>query len=137
MYHSVMRYENIKNRKDKAFKRLTGVPHQVFSQMVAVLKEENSNFGRPTTLTIEDQLLMTLMYWREYRTQFHIGETYQVSESTVCRTINKIENMLIQSGQFSLPGKKKLQESDTLIEIILVDATEQAIERPKKTEKTL
>ncbi len=48
-----------------------------------------------------------------------------------------IENALIQSGQFTLPGKKKLQESDTIIEIILVDATEQAIERPKKTEITL
>jgi hypothetical protein len=39
---------------------------------------------------------------------------------------------LIQSGQFTLPGKKKLQENDMVIEIILVDATEQPIERPKK-----
>jgi hypothetical protein len=77
------------------------------------------------------------MYWREYRTQFHIGQTYDLSESTVCRTINKIENALIQSGQFTLPGKKKLQENDMVIEIILVDATEQPIERPKKTEITL
>jgi hypothetical protein len=132
-----MRHENIKDRKDTPFKRLTGVPYQLFSRIVAVLKKETSNFGRPATLSLEDELLMTLMYWREYRTQFHIGETYQLSESTVCRTINKIENLLIQSGQFILPGKKKLQESDTLIEIILVDAKEQAIERPKKTENAL
>ena len=68
----------------------------------------------------------------QYRTQFHIGQTYNLSESTVCRTITKIENALIQSGQFTLPGKKSLQENDMAIEIILVDATEQAIERPQK-----
>ncbi len=130
-----MRYEKIKNRTDKDFKRLTGVPHKIFNKMVVILNQEIRNFGRPPKLPREDQLLMTLMYWREYRTQFHIGQTYDLSESAVCRTINKIENTLIQSGQFTLPGKKKLQESDTFIEIILVDATEQAIERPKKKQK--
>lgn len=132
-----MRYEKIKNRTDADFKRLTGVPHQIFKQMVVVVTKELRNFGRPTRLSREDQLLMTLMYWREYRTQFHIGETYSVSESTVCRTITKIENALIQSGQFTLPGKKKLLESDMLLEIILVDATEQAIERPKKNKECI
>ena len=127
-----MKYEKVKNRTDNDFKRLTGVPHKIFKQMIVVLNQEIRQFGRPPKLSREDQLLMTLMYWREYRTQFHIGQTYDLSESAVCRTINKIENALIQSGQFTLPGKKKLQESDTFIEIILVDATEQAIERPKK-----
>ena len=75
---------------------------------------------------------MTLMYWREYRTAFHIGLSYGVSEATVCRTIQRIENVLIQSKQFHLPGKKALHSSDTLLEIVLVDATEQPIERPKK-----
>ena len=72
------------------------------------------------------------MYWREYRTEFHIGLTYGVSEATVCRTIQKVENRLVQSKQFHLPGKKALHPSDTVIEIVLVDATEQPIERPKK-----
>jgi hypothetical protein len=75
---------------------------------------------------------MTLMYWREYRTEFHIGLSYGVSEATVCRTIKKVEDVLIKSEQFHLPGKKVLQSSDTVIEIVLVDATEQPIERPKK-----
>jgi hypothetical protein len=75
---------------------------------------------------------MTLMYWREYRTQFHIAQAYGVSEATVCRTIEKVENALMGSGQFRLPGKKSLQPSDTVFEVILVDATEQPIERPKK-----
>ena len=75
------------------------------------------------------------MYWREYRTQFHIAGTYGVSESTVCRTINQVEDALMRSGEFSLPGKKALSSSDTLIEVILVDVGEQPIERPKKSKK--
>ena len=127
-----MRYEEIKDRNDKDFKRLTGVAHQTFQQMVTVLENELPNFGRPPKLSREDQLLLTLMYWREYRTQFHIAGSYGISESAVCRTIQKVEDALIDSGQFTLPGKKVLQPSDTVIEIILVDATEQPIERPKK-----
>jgi hypothetical protein len=76
---------------------------------------------------------MTLMYWREYRTQFHIAGSYGISEATVCRTIHKVEDALARSGEFRLPGKKVLQLSDTFIEVILVDASEQPIERPKKS----
>ena len=128
-----MRYEEIKHRSKKDFKRLTGVEHQTFKQMVAVLESELPNIGRPPKLSRADQLLMTLMYWREYRTQFHIAQAYGISESTVCRTIRKVENALVNSGEFTLPGKKALQPSDTVIEIIVVDATEQPIERPKKS----
>ena len=128
-----MRYEEIKDRKEKDFKRLTGVEHNTFRQMVIVLENAMPDFGRPPKLSRADQLLMTLMYWREYRTQFHIAQAYDVSEATVCRTIRKIEDALIKSGQFRLPGKKALQPSDTIIEIVVVDVTEQPIERPKKS----
>jgi hypothetical protein len=127
-----MRYETIQMLKDEEFKRSTGVQRKTFEQMLQVVETGLRDFGRPTKLCRADQLLMTLMYWREYRTEFHIGLTYGVSESTVCRTIKKVENALIRSKQFHLPGRKALQPSDTIIEIVLVDATEQPIERPKK-----
>ena len=128
-----MRYETIQTLKDEDFKRSTGVSRAMFEKMLAVVKAGLRDFGRTPKLIREDQLLMTLMYWREYRTEFHIGITYGVSEATVCRTIRKIENVLMKSGEFRLPGKKALQPSDTLIEVILIDATEQPIERPKKS----
>lgn len=127
-----MRYETVKILSNAEFKRCTGVQRSTFETMLEVVESGLGDFGRPASLTRADQLLLTLMYWREYRTQFHIGLTYGVSEATVCRTIQKIENVLIQAKQFHLPGKKALQPSDTLIEIVLVDATEQPIERPKK-----
>jgi len=128
-----MRYENVQNLKDEAFKRSTGVSRTMFEKMLAVVKKGLRDFGRTPKLSRENQLLMTLMYWREYRTEFHVGLTYGVSESTVCRTIKKVENVLMQSGEFRLPGRKALEPSDTLIEVVLIDATEQPIERPKKS----
>ena len=109
---------------DKEFKRCTGVQRSTFEQMLAVVETGLRNFGRPSTLSQADQLLMTLMHWREYRTEFHIGLAYGVSEATVCSTIRKVENVLIQSKQFHLPGKKVLRPNDTIFEIVLVDATE-------------
>jgi len=127
-----MRYETIKHLKEADFKRLTGVRRRTFEQMLKAVEKGLRSFGRPTKLSRADQLLMTLMYWREYRTEFHIAQSYGVSEATVCRTIQKVENTLVRSGKFRLPGKKALQPSDTVFEIMLVDVSEQPIERPKK-----
>jgi len=81
--------------------------------------------------------LLTLEYWREYRTYFHIGKSWGIEESTVCRIIQKIENMLIKSGKFSLPGKKKLILADYCVQVVVVDATESQIERPKKNKNNI
>jgi len=101
-----MRYETIEHLKDSDFKRLTGVQRKTFDQMLKVIEKGLRNFGRPSKLSRADQLLLTLMYWREYRTEFHIAQSYGISEATVCRTIRKVENTLVRSGKFRLPGKK-------------------------------
>jgi hypothetical protein len=128
-----MRYETIEKLSDEDFKRSTGVSRAMYEKMLSVVQKGMRNFGRTPKLCRADQLLMTLMYWREYRTEFHIGLTYGVSEATVCRTVQKVENVLMKSGEFRLPGRKALQPSDTILEVVLIDATEQPIERPKKS----
>ena len=85
-----MNYETIKQLKDSDFKRLTGVQRETFDMMLKVIEKGLRDFGRPPKLSRADQLLMTLMYWREYRTEFHIAQSYGVSEATVCRTIRKV-----------------------------------------------
>ena len=127
-----MNYETIEQLKDSDFKRLTGVQRETFDQMLAVIEKRVRGFGRPPKLSRADQLLMTLMYWQEYRTEFHIAQSYGVSEATVCRTIRKVEDALVRSKEFRLPGKKALQASDTVFEVVLVDVSEQPVERPKK-----
>lgn len=132
-----MRYETIKQLKGMDFKRLTGVERETFEKMLVVIQKEMRDFGRPPKLSRADQLLMTLMYWREYRTEFHIAQSYGISEASVCRTIQKVEDALVRSGAFRLPGKKALQPSDTVFEVVLVDASEQPIERPKKAKSSI
>jgi hypothetical protein len=104
--------------------------------MIAVVKEavnkRTSRRGKPPHLSIEDRLLMTLEYLREYRTYFHLGQSYGLSESACYRNCRWIEDSLIKSKMFSLHGKKVLLKSNAEFEIILIDATETPIERPKK-----
>jgi hypothetical protein len=127
-----MRYETVQNLSEEDFKRSTGVKRLTFDMMRQVIEQELGNFGRPPKLSRADQLLLTLMCWREYRTEFHISLAYGISESTVCRTIKKIEDTLIKSERFHLPSRKALQSGSMALEIILVDATEQPVERPQK-----
>ena len=75
--------------------------------MLKVVEKGLRDFGRPPKLSRADQLLMTLMYWREYRTEFHIGISYGVSEATVCRTIQKVEDVLVKSGNFVYPVRRR------------------------------
>ena len=72
------------------------------------------------------------MYYREYRSQFHIGVTYGIAESTVCEIIQEMEAILIQDKRFHLPGKKALVQPENIFEVVLVDVTESPVERPKK-----
>lgn len=133
---SMGKYEELKNLPADQFRRLTGVKPKTFSEMVNVLVSVQNNryrkAGRRGKLTIEDKLLMTLEYLREYRTFFHLGLSYGLSESACCRACKKVEETLIKSQKFSLPGKKALLRSDTEYEVILVDASETPVERPKK-----
>ncbi len=128
-----MRYETVQGLSDEDFRRSTEVQRSTFDTMLKTVKEILRDFGRPPKLSRADQLLLTLMYWREYRTGFHIALTYVMSESAVCRTIQKIENALIKSEKFYLHGRKCLQSGGMELEIIMAEATEQPVERHKKT----
>ena len=127
-----MRYETIKNLKPTEFKRLTGVKPETFEAMHGWLTETVRAFGRPPKLSLADQLLMTLLYWREYRTLFHLGQDFGVSESAASRIVRKTEDRLIRCDRFHLPGKKALHASDTTFEVVVVDVTESPVERPKR-----
>jgi hypothetical protein len=133
-----MKYAHIKSLSDSQFKRLVGIKISTFSEMLDVIQVDRSDHhrGRPSKLGIEDQLLMTLSYWREYRTLFHTAMSYGIHESSASRIITRIENTLIKSKKFHLP-KKLPQGQGVDWEVVVVDATEMTIERPKKTKNIL
>jgi len=131
-----MKYENIKEYTDEQFRRITGVSRKTFERMLEILlpkhKKKLAKGGRKPKLSLEEMLLATLEYWREYRTYAHIAVSYGIHESNIYRLIKWVEDVLIKDGTFSLPGKKALLKSDTEYEIVLIDATETPIERPKR-----
>lgn len=135
-----MTYEQLKHLKPSGFKRRCGVHPETFEQMVEVLRpylDRRGQRGGQCKLSVEDQLLLVLEYWREYRTQFHIATSWGLSESAVCRLIHKVEGRLMDSAKFRLPGKKQLDQNAYTWNVIVVDVTESPIERPKKTTSLL
>jgi hypothetical protein len=135
-----MKYETLKVLKDERFRRLTGVKRATFEKMVHILKEGEAKKkalgGKPNKLKMEDRLLMALEYIREYRTYFHVATSYGLSESACYRNIRWIEDTLIKHPDFALPGRKALLESGMDYEVVLIDARESPIERPKKSKST-
>jgi len=135
-----MKYEKMKELSESEFRRISGVKPVTFNKMIKIIGEadntkknsQKSAGGRPHKLSIEDRLLITLEYLREYRTYAHIAVSYWISESNTFENIRWIENVLIQSKEFKLPGKKALLKDDIEFETLLIDATESPIERPKK-----
>ena len=131
-----MKYDQIKALADEKFRRLTGIKVSSFNKMIEILKfadqQKKAKGGRKNKLSIEDQLLMALEYLREYRTYFHIGNSYGISESSAYKVIKWVEDTLIKHPDFALPGRKALLKSDHEYEVICIDVAESPIERPKK-----
>jgi len=136
-----MRYEDLKEFKNEEFRRLTGIKRTTFEKMVDILKEaekkKKAKGCKPNILRIEERLLMTLEYLREYRTYFHIATSYKISESACYRNIRWVEDTLIKHPDFALPGRKSLLKNDEEYDVVLIDATESPIERPKKNKSTI
>lgn len=130
------KYDKLVGLNNDSFKRLTGVRRTTFKTMVKILrvadKTKKAVGGRKSKLSIEDRLLMALEYLREYRTYFHIGQSYGLSESNAYKICRFVEDTLIKDKHFALPGKKALLKSDMNYEVVLIDAAESPIERPKK-----
>jgi len=76
---------------------------------------------------------MVLEYLCEYRTYSHISRSYRTSESAYYRVIYAwVEDTLIEDGRFSLPRRNALLKGCAEYDVVLIDATEAAIEKPKK-----
>ena len=136
MHNLRMKYIDSKKLSETQFKRYTGISWLTSDLMVEQLKMHIPTKGRPSKLSVEDQVLLCLSYWREYRTLFHVSTSYGVSEPTASRIVRHVEDCLIKSNLFNLP--KNLPEGEGIDwNVVIVDATEIPIQRPKKTEEKL
>ncbi len=104
-------------------------------------RERAQGGGRKLALnTIEDALLLTLVWLKLYSVYLVLEHLFNIDESTVSRTITGMLPLL--HARFTLPehrGRKKIKTLEELkqllpdvdIDAILADATEQPILRPK------
>ena len=76
-----MKYEQAKSLKEGDFKRLDGVKKETFLEMCQIIEqvENEKTSGRKSGLSAADQLLLTLNYWREYRTRVSFGTRFRLA----------------------------------------------------------
>ncbi|HEW7064654.1 TPA: IS5 family transposase [Streptococcus pneumoniae] len=126
-----MNDEASKQLTDARFKRLVGVQRTTFEEILAVLKTayqlKHAKGGRKPKLSLEDLLMATLHYVREYRTYEEIAADFGIHESNLIRRSQWVEVTLVQSGVTI--SRTPLSSEDT---VMIIDATEVKINRPKK-----
>ena len=130
-----MAYSELQPLSDGEFKRLCGVSRTTFAEMVKVLDPQLNRQGRrggQAKLSTEDQLLVALEYWREYRSQFHIGVSWGLHETPVGWIVRKVEDRLVKCGKFRLPSQRQLYQPGWQWTVMMVDVGEVEIERPQK-----
>lgn len=134
-----LRYSNLK-KKPTVFKRLFGVSPQEFEEILTKVEplftkkilDGYKRPGRPYKHDLAEHLLMLLLYYRCYVTQEFVGCLFDLDKSRVCRMIKALEPLLAQV--MAIDKRKKLSQKE--METLLIDATEQPIERPKKGQRT-
>ncbi|GHT38269.1 hypothetical protein AGMMS49593_07220 [Endomicrobiia bacterium] len=84
-------------------------------------------------MSIEKIVKMMFEYYRQYRTYYQIGDSYNVSESCAYRTIKYVEEVLIKSGEYALDGKKGLLREGAEVEVAVMML--QSIQRLQKQQK--
>ena len=127
-------------KKPLTFQRITGLTPNEFAQIVLKLNplfhkkciKNKKLSGRPYGIgSLENQILCLLLYYRTYTTQFFIGFFFRVDAATVCRTIKRIEPILVQIIKI----KKMKKFSSVELEKLIIDCTEQPKNRPKRGQK--
>ena len=118
------------------FHRLTGVKADTFLKMVRILTPfwerqllKKKLSGRPYGVgELDDHLLVLLIIYRCHITQDFLGLIFGVNKTCICRTLQRIEPI----AKKVLGVKPSIKINKQEAEALLVDATEQTVERPKK-----
>lgn len=134
-----LRYMKIR-KSPTLFNRLFGVSVSQFDEILLRIEPQWKEHvisrykrpGRDYKLDLTDMLLLLLLYYRSYVTQIFVGFLFGIDDSRVCRIIQKLEPLL--AGEMAFVKAKHLSQEE--VESLIIDATEQPIERPKRNQKS-
>lgn len=119
-----MRYETVKLLDDQAFHTATGVEREIFEKMLSLFEKEMRRTGRPAKLSGADQILLTLIYLREHRKEYEIGQAFGVSAGTVRRSVQRVKSALVKSVELDLSEKSVFQIANLQNRVVLIEAGE-------------
>jgi DDE superfamily endonuclease len=123
----------------RQFGSLTGVTPDIFKDMVRRLRpswdkldRKKNRSGRPYGVgDLEDHLLVLLILYRCHITQDFLGLLYGVDKATICRALRRIEHL----ARRALGVKRTIRITEEEAQALLIDATEQPVERPQRKQK--
>lgn len=124
----------------KVFKRDTGISLQNFETIIDLVqkyikedhqKNPNKKKGLKPSLKVSDRVLLCLYYLRHYPTFKNLGDNFGISESYANKIYHYILRILLEV--LKLDGRKTLTNED--LDVLVIDVTEQEIERPLKRQK--
>lgn len=128
----------LKTRKHpNIFLRLFGVrptEFEVICRAIEPLWEKEvldryKKIGRRYKLSVPEMVMMLLMYYRTYTTQLQIGFLFGLDDSRVCRILRRLEPIVAKV--MAIEKNRRLTPEEVTL---LLDVTEQPIERPKNNQ---
>lgn len=126
--------------RKRQFRSLTGVEPAHFLDMVERIRphwqrlvvDTKNRSGRPWEIGgLEDHLLVMLILYRCAVTQDFIACLYQVDKSAICRALQRIEPV----ARRVLGVKRSIRVTPEEAEALIIDATEQSIQRPSRKQR--
>ena len=124
----------------RQFRTLTGVEVDTFRKLVDRLRPHwrerieaaKNRSGRPWGVGgLEDHLLVLLILYRCAITQDFMACLYQTDKSTISRSLRRIESLTARV----LGVKRTIRVSRQEAEALIIDCTEQPIERPERKQR--
>jgi hypothetical protein len=106
-----------------------------YAAMLAVLEERERTKkkpGRPPDLTLEEQLVVALSFWREYRTHYPLVLDWQGGESPIGRSTRAGGKCAPALGRFPAAGQEAARAAGRLA-VVVVDVSESPVEGPQKS----
>jgi len=126
--------------RKRHFRFLSGVEPSVFMELVERLRPHwnrrvesvKKRRGRPRGVgDLEDHLLVLLILYRCGLTQEFLGCLYRTDRSTICRSLRRIETLAVRF----LGAKRSIRVSCEEAKALIVDCTEQPVQRPKRKQR--
>lgn len=124
----------------KNYQRLFGLKIELFEAIFQKVQKHFENYlennplskrGLSAELSLENQLLLTLEYLRQYPTFLSLGLSYGISESYANKIYHKIRPVLAEIVGLKNPDKLKFKH----LKKAIIDVSVQPIERPQENQE--